>query len=535
MINLLLLCVAFVCLVRADLVVQTTNGQVQGYYYDAFPTNVWQGIPYAAPPVGNMRWQDPVPPANWQGIKQTTQFGPGCYQACKLFRPEDSCPPVMSEDCLNLNVYAPLNASNLPVMFWIHGGNYIQGAGSTRGYHGSLFAYENNVVVVTINYRLGVLGALYVSGSFTGNFQTKDQRLAMKWVQANIKGFGGNPNLVTIFGQSAGGYSVATHLASPPSWGLFHRAIVQSDPFSLIAQDNVTGNDLAGLFMKQANCTYNDVQCLLNLSPEDVIAAQVKTNFAPLPWQFLSLFMPWVPVLDAVELPLQPLDAAVQGKTANVPVMIGTVANETLLFIWEALQKPVTALEYEIFIPAIFGYNDAVKINDVYGLPSGADKNDTRHFLSLLSTDYIMTCPTRKAARAYAAMNNTYMYFYDHYDSFTAWLYGALFPECIGYICHAAEVAVLWNTQYQIPDPKPSFTPDEVLLSAQLQTMWTNFAISGNPNQPVPIQNANGMSFEPIQPNTGSVLQIINGTITMLEGRRVEYCDLWDQIGYDRR
>src|SRR5690348_11209570 len=211
-------------------VVTTSDGAVRGAA--AGTVNEFLGLPYAAPPTGNLRWRAPQPAAAWTGVRDATTFGPSCPQAPSPFAP----PGPFSEDCLYLNVYTPAArpGANRPVLVWIHGGGLVQDG--ARDYDGTKLAADG-VVVVTINYRLGALGFLahpaLASHGAAGNYGLMDQQAALRWVQRNIARFGGDPGNVTIAGQSAGGLSVLAQMVSPSARGLFQRAIVQSGTFAL--------------------------------------------------------------------------------------------------------------------------------------------------------------------------------------------------------------------------------------------------------------------------------------------------------------
>ncbi len=209
---------------------------------------VYRGIPFAAPPVGDLRWKPPQSAASWQGIRQATEFGNACSQpAFPSNGLYGTAPPPISEDCLYLNVWTPAKSADdrLPVMVWIHGGGFVHGTGSAIGYEGENLA-RKGAVVVTINYRLGILGFLALPEldaespqHVSGNYALMDQIAALQWVQKNIAAFGGDPNRVTIFGESAGSISVNILMASPLAHGLFSRAIGESggafDPMSSLA------------------------------------------------------------------------------------------------------------------------------------------------------------------------------------------------------------------------------------------------------------------------------------------------------------
>ena len=208
---------AFPC----DNPVATKSGQVRGAADGEGAACAWKGIPFAAPPVGELRWRAPQPAPAWDGIREAREFGPACPQAY-FWKWVHSMPVGMSEDCLSLNVWRPRKEGKFPVMVWFHGGMYVFGGSATPLYYGDRLAAEGKVIVVTVNYRLGALGFLYHDGlaredphGSSGNYGTLDQIAALKWVRENISSFGGDPEKVTIFGESAGGWSVCTLLAFP--------------------------------------------------------------------------------------------------------------------------------------------------------------------------------------------------------------------------------------------------------------------------------------------------------------------------------
>src|SRR5271168_3068502 len=223
-----------------SLVVKTDDGKVHGKLINNGQVRAFQGIPYAAPPVGDLRWKAPQPAAKWKGELDATKYGHHCAQNHvfddMIFQDAASPDDKGSEDCLNLNVYAPANdksKAKLPVMFWIHGGGY-SGGGSSEPRHNGDFLPLKGVVLVTINYRLGVFGFLATpdlaadqAGS-AGNYGLMDMVVALQWVKANISEFDGDPNNVTIFGESAGSFAVSTLMAAAPARGLFAKAIGES-------------------------------------------------------------------------------------------------------------------------------------------------------------------------------------------------------------------------------------------------------------------------------------------------------------------
>jgi len=530
------------------------QGKVSGVENRYFPACRYLGIPFAMPPVGERRFAPPVPATPFpSGEFQAHEFGAGCLQVtCNLQHPEMTCPKTFSEDCLFLNVFTPkgtTESSSLPVMYWIHGGNYIYGAGGVDLYDGSRMASMHDVVIVSVNYRLGVFGGLYTTAQGSkGNFNLLDQRLGMKWVHENIKAFGGDPSRVTIFGQSAGAFSVASHLASPKSWPYFHAAIVESDPYALpTVNDNNTAVLIGDAIAKFLNCPESDEEeqrkCLLKATTKDILAAQHATRFPTSLSKFLYKPMPWTPVVESdkknAEMPMTPLEAAVTGNFNQVPIMLGTVSNESVQFVWEVAPKPMTKLEYELFISALFGPKHAKALEDLYGPPpkNQTDKGDVRFFLSELATDYIFTCSSRWAAKGYAKKVDTYVYNFNHLLSYNNYLQNATDPECDDLVCHASELPILFNTEYLDTMKHPPPTDAEHSLSHQMQTVWSNFAKSvGDPNKPVPLPVQTGqppLEF-PLFDFDHDTVMSFDIPSQVVSNRRKKFCDYFDTIGYFR-
>ena len=245
----LLACAWCACAQNAD-TVHIQSGTIAGK--ETAEVRAWLGIPYAAAPVGNARWRPPQPPPRWQGVRSMDRVGPACIQAALGGIGAAGLP--QSEDCLSLNVWAPRDARQAPVMFWIHGGAFVEGSGGSGIYNGAALARQG-VVVVTINYRLGALGFFAhpqlsaESKEPAANFGIMDQVAALAWVQKNIAAFGGDPRNVTVWGESAGAMSVYALMVSPPARGLFARAIAQSGPIfgpmPTLAQAERSGADRA--------------------------------------------------------------------------------------------------------------------------------------------------------------------------------------------------------------------------------------------------------------------------------------------------
>lgn len=308
----------------------TTRGVIRGV--DGAGCSAFLGVPYAAPPVGELRWAPPTTAPAWEGILDATHPGPATWQPSG--GPLDGLVPGMgsddqADDCLSLNVWTPApDDAKRPVLVWVHGGAFQLGAGSLGVYDGTRLATATDSVVVTFNYRLGALGFMVVDDpSASPNVGLLDQVAALQWVRDNIAGFGGDPDRVTVFGESAGGGSVLSLLSMPAASGLFHRAIVQSGATDLLL-DRERAAMVTERFARCAGVEPGDVAGLRDLSPAAVLAAQAQAAGE----LFASVgTMPFHPCVDGEVLPSSWLDASRSGVNP-VPLVIGTTHDEMALF-----------------------------------------------------------------------------------------------------------------------------------------------------------------------------------------------------------
>lgn len=295
---------------------------------------VWRGIRYAKPPTGELRWRDPVavPPAD--ETVDALIYGPAAPQLANAAVPlgEDT---RIDEDCLSLNVWAPPTQQQaaLPVMVWIHGGAYTFGSSAQPLFNGASLVSTGEVVLVTINYRLGGLGFLDLSGvngdAFDGNLALKDVLLALNWVQQNVSAFGGDPSSVTVFGESAGGGLVTALLATPAAEGLFHRAIAQSSPASSM-YGAARAREVAERFLAEVGVPDGDADRLRGLSSDEVVRA-ASAVYAQVPDEAPGT-LAFAPVVDGVLLPEAPITVLTEGRGHAVPLIIGTNRDEASLF-----------------------------------------------------------------------------------------------------------------------------------------------------------------------------------------------------------
>lgn len=298
----------------------------------------WRSIPYAAPPVGELRFRAPQPVAPWSGVRAATEYGFAAMQSRDGARIGPGKPQPTSEDCLTLNVTAPAEPATVPrpVMVFVHGGGYVLGTSALRLYSGGRLALRGDVVVVSLNYRLGAFG--YVDFSefstsarpFDSNLGLRDQVAALQWVQRNIAAFGGDPNNVTVFGESAGANAVVSLLATPAATGLFHRAIAQSAPADW-AMSATAGRVFARRCLEKLGAAPTDAAEALNTAPANEIRKAVDRAMGAVLWQQPGSF-PAAPVVDGDFLPMDPIESIATGNAHAVPLIIGTNRNEATLF-----------------------------------------------------------------------------------------------------------------------------------------------------------------------------------------------------------
>ncbi|HEX6355357.1 carboxylesterase/lipase family protein [Actinophytocola sp.] len=380
-----------------DPVVRTGGGVVRGQVLGT--THVFQGIPYAAPPVGGLRWRNPRPHTRWSGVRDATRPGQACAQLPGEL-PEGST----SEDCLYLNVTAPATAKHRPVVVWVHGGGFFMGAGAN--YDARRLVERGDVVVVTINYRLGVFGFFGMPGlAGSGTFGLADQQAALRWVRANIGAFGGDPHNVTIAGQSAGAMSVCAQLTSPPAAGLFHKAVLQSGSCATEYLDNFEyrGERAATIFQPLSSVTEHgqevaadlgcaDVACLRKLPATDLMAVQQE---------FI------LPAYDTPALPRYPGDAVRDGRFHRVPVLSGTTRDEARP--WIAAYDHGAPMSEQTF--------DEV-LDETFGTSAGEVRSTypTREYGSAaltwaaIVTDRMWTCPQYTTSGGLAARTTVHQY-----------------------------------------------------------------------------------------------------------------------------
>ena len=468
-----------------------TGGTIEGQELPDGST-LFYAIPYAAPPVGELRWKPPQPVVPWSGVRDATRPPAPCIQHDEGWNSKDAV--ESKEDCLYLSVHAPKHepTAHLPVIFWIHGGSNL--AGSGYGYADSAI-YRRGVVLVALEYRLGVFGFLGSSEltaespqHTSGNYAILDQIAALDWVKHNIAGFGGDPGNVTIAGQSAGAFDVGMLLLSPPARGLFHKAVMESGtpglalPVRSLAKNEAIGAQLAALIQVPEGA---DVLAALRATPAtSLITAGDK--LVP-PGQLDPSAIWGQAIVDGWVLPRAPLEILAAGEQAHVPLLIG---NNTREF---PLGDPNAA---RTLIKVVFGTN-ASRLLAAYGL-SGADTPADSPVLgevgTQLITDFISRCPANELAT------------FQHDAAEPVWRYqfGVAAPDAHGIVAHNAELKYVFDA----PPPRAALGK-----WPPVQRYWTNFAKTGNPNGaglpnwPEMGKQANYIELTPQGPRVGKHLR----------------------------
>ena len=488
--------------------------------------NAFLGIPYGESTAGKNRWRTPIADDGWQGVYKATRFGKACPQRNKF---DPSLP--YSEDCLSLNIWAPSEKSDKPysVLVYIYGGSYRWGYSGNPVYNGTNLSAQGDVVIVTINYRLGSLGFLAgvkdkkLGEEINGNFGLMDQILAMNWVKENISQFGGNPDKITLQGESAGAASVAIHLTGKSSTKeLFNNAIMQSSPIGIPYKTKKDTKHIAKAFAENINCMVNDIECLRSKTTEEVVDAQNKINFAlESALHGIKDFVIFGPVIDGNIVKAHPLKKIVKNKIKK-PLILGTNMNEGLTFVGLTMDminlKEIDDILYLSAIDLIFR-NTKLQKEILKRYPTQNGKNG--HILGKLLTDYLFTCPT-----LYIADNssvNTWVYLFDHIPSFNP-LDIIGITICEQAVCHTAELPFVFHTAQ---DMGYSFTEEEQLLSILMMNYWTNFIDNTNPN------SADRPNWPKYKSDAENV--ILATPIDKIESKEElkANCEFWDKIGYD--
>ena len=451
--------------------VKTANGQVEGTVSTDGKIRVFKGMPFAAPPVGDLRWKAPQPVADWSGVRKATEFGARCMQAPifsdMIFR--DAGP---SEDCLYLNVWTPAAGAEakLPVMVWIYGGGFAAGAASEPRQDGEHLAGKG-VVVVSMNYRLGVFGffshpelAKETRTGSAGNYGLMDQAAALGWVQRNIEAFGGDKEKVTIFGESAGSFSVSALMASPLTSGLLHRAIGESGAYF--------GDTLAARSLKDTEAS--DVKFAASLGATTLAALRAKPAKELLEAATKQKEERFVPNVDGYFLPEDVYSIYAAGRQLHVPLLAGWNADEGSYRAIFGKEEP-TVKNYAARLHALYG-DKAEEVLKAY--PAGTDEEAKRAAQDLAS-DRFIGYSTWKWIEMQGKTGAAPVFRYHFEDAAPAAATDKSADAAWRGAYHSSEIEfVFGNLAYKdLP-----WRAQDRALSEQMSAYWTNFAKTGNPN-----------------------------------------------------
>ncbi|KAJ8256799.1 hypothetical protein COCON_G00189510 [Conger conger] len=480
-----------------DLTVLTEKGKVQGTRVPVPGGSVvaFLGIPYAEPPVGDLRFRRPVPRKAWSGVWEANEFSSTCHQhrdnmfpgfpGAEMWNPNTR----LSEDCLYLNVWVPSPTPHAaPVMAWIYGGGFSTGTASLEVYDGRFLSHAEGVLVVSFNYRLGPFGFLALPGSqgVSGNAGLFDQRMVLQWIRDNIAAFGGDPQAVTLFGESAGAACVNFHVLSPGSHPLFTRAILQSGsvnaPWAAVSEGEAWNRSLtlARLLDCESESMPSIEACLRTAQPEAIVSQQYNVL------KESGVGLTFKPSVDGDFLTDLPSVLIQSGQFKKTELLLGVNKDEGTYFL--VYGTPGFSIEHEslitrddllqgvgLFFP---GLSDIARDAVVFYYTDWADEfNGTknRDALSHIVGDYSFTCPVLEFAQRFVSFGHeAYLYFFDHRSSRNAW------PPWMG-VMHGYEIEFVFGLPL---NRSLGYTEEEEAMSRKIMKHWANFARTGNPNVP---------------------------------------------------
>ena len=507
--------------------VSTEHGILKGAWSEADASiGVFRGIPYAQPPVGDLRWRAPQDLASWTGVRHATKFGAACWHSYSddaFVWSRGEFP--RSEDCLHLNIWQPKKAdATAPVMVWFHGGAHTGGFAHVELFDGTELARQG-VVVVTVNYRLGPWGFLAHPAlaeesehNSTGNYGLMDKIAALKWVQKNIRSFGGNPDNVTLFGQSAGSSSVCALMASPLASGLFHKAIGQSAACLVKEKRDANGQQrgarLAQLALGELGAQDSESQVtakqLRSIDNQSLLSAMENS-----PWSEGSRI-----VVDGWVLPEAPVDVFNANQQAKVPLLVGSLANEGHELL--PLNNALTESELDQYLSKTFA-ETAPKLKALYAEDLAISPGMA---LREILTDAFMAMSMRGWAQYnHNADQPTYLYYMDYvppayqiylFDDPNLNLPGG--PRSTG-AYHSGDLAYVFNNVGKTGD---FWLEEDFAMARAMSSYWTNFAKTGNPNG---ANLPNWARYEPQNHNT----QLLSNPIKTIAGAKREKLDLLAQ------
>ncbi|UXA05777.1 carboxylesterase/lipase family protein [Mycobacterium sp. SMC-2] len=467
-----------------DRVVETTFGPVRGSVEGR--VSAWKGVRYAAPPVGDLRFRVPQPPERWTEVADATSFGPACPQPVFRNMPLDLGAP-QGEDCLRLNIWASADTEPgeaKPVMVWLHGGAYVLGSGSQVLYDGRRLVGGGDVIVVTVNYRLGALGFVDLSSLDTGrrrfdsNVGLHDVLAALRWVRENIAAFGGDPGRVTVFGESAGAGIVTTLLAVPAAGGLFSAAIAQSSPATSV-YDRDRGRRVAASLLEKLGIAESDAQRLREV-PNAAILSASQQVFDEVPVRNPGT-LAFVPIVDRDLLHDYPVKVAQEGGSHPVPLIIGTNKHEAALFrLMRSPLMPITPHAITSMFSQIAAEQPDLQLPTPEEIGSAYSHSRLRRKARSMSiaTDVGFRMPSVWLAEGHSAVAPVYLYRFDYSTP--------LLKVALVRAAHATELPYVWGTLGAPKDPtlKLGGSKTAKAVSKRMRTRWINFAARSQPAGP---------------------------------------------------
>ncbi|GAB1603547.1 cholinesterase 2-like [Argonauta hians] len=481
--------------------VRTTSGKISGSRISVLNTDidVFLGIPYAKPPVGDLRFRRPEPVEPWNGVKETKTYSNSCMQvkdtAFGNFEGSDmwNANTNLSEDCLYLNIWVPRDArkphSSLTTMIWIYGGSFNSGTSSLDLYNGQWLAASENVIVASLNYRLGPFGFLYLNDKRApGNMGLLDQNLAIKWIRDNIASFGGDPNKLTLFGESAGSASVSLHVVSPLSRKLFNNAIMMSGtqmaPWVVVPyQENLERAKEMAVYLKCPTENNEEMlDCFLKADAEKLAIGQFYNLNKILPISF-------GPVIDDYFLVKNPREI-LRNKSMKKDVLLGFLKNEGMFFLFYAFAK-YFSLGDNAPIDKLTGFSLMRKVNEpkyinipqletisyLYGshVYSKTETDKYRYILDQMFGDVSFKCPTIEFAQEFSTHSNVYVYSFEHRSRVNPW------PKWAG-IMHGYEIEFVFAQALS----GKNYSKVDTSVTQMVTSFFANFSKSSNPSGDCP-------------------------------------------------
>jgi len=528
--------------ISSDLVVETIKGKIRGFESNTShgrSLSVWYGIPYAQPPVKNLRFRHPRPMDPWTGVTDTMKLPNSCIQAKDTMFPgffgseQWNANTPLSEDCLYLNVVVPRpHPKDAAVIVWIYGGGYYSGTSTLDLYDMRTIAAEENVIMVSIQYRVASLSFLFFdTEDVPGNAGMFDQLMALQWVKDNIAKFGGNPNNITLMGESAGACSVALHLLSPLSRNLFSQAIMQSAsalaPWGVITKEE---SYLRGLRLAELlKCPHDKkniratIDCLRQADALEMVNKE---------WDGITVGLTigiFVPIIDGSFLDEKPAVSMKNMNFKKTNILIGTNQDEGMFFIFYHLPD-IFPKEEDVFISRD-DFKRSIDELNVYANPvqkkaiefeytnwlNPQDPIKNRMEVDRFTGDWQFTCPVVEFSHRYAETgNNVYMYYFTHRSTESKW------PKWSGSL-HGDEIHFVFG---QPLNKTYHYTDSEIKLSKKMMTYWANFAKTGNPS--LSADNTWTDDYWPLHTPLKRETLLLNGDkLEVLEGNRVKRCAFW--------